>query len=111
MFYYASPSPKLVETSDGVDEVQVGGIRLNSVAMLASVITLLGYLPQVWKVATTLDVGSFSTVTLIANCVASIMWVVFGFANDIPANILSGVVFLFMNLYFLGLVWRRGSRP
>ena len=102
MFYYGTPA--LADSPDGIGG---SGIKLNNLAMLASVITLLGYLPQVWKVAESSDVSSFSTVTLIANCVASIMWVIFGFVNDIPANLLSGVVFFFMNLYFLALSWRR----
>lgn len=96
MFFYGT-------TTTDSDSENTSGIKLNRLALLASVITLFGYLPQVYKVATTSDVRSFSMITLIANSVASVMWVIFGFANDIPANILSGVVFLFMNIYFVAL--------
>ena len=95
MFFYGAVKPS--------EDAPCGEVRYDNIAWAASIITLLGYLPQVFAVAKTNNVQSFSNITLIANCVASIMWIAFGYLNNIVPNILSGVAFFCMNIYFLYL--------
>jgi MtN3 and saliva related transmembrane protein len=86
---------------------KVSNLKYDEIALIASIISVIFFIPQLYKVAKTKDVTSFSKIWLISGIISSLLWVFFGVINKIHANVVAGVFFivaysfiLFIDLYY-----------
>ena len=76
-------------------------IKLQYVAIIASLIAVFGFIPQIVRVYKTKDLKSFSMIWLVGLFISSVLWLIFGIINKIYADIISGGFFSIFYFTFI----------
>jgi uncharacterized protein with PQ loop repeat len=99
----SSPSSPSTQSSlsNEIDKQEKPVLKYNKIALAASIISILAFLPQLIKIGKTKDVTSFSKAWLYMGMISGVLWVIFGIKNKIYANALAGAFFALSYAFIL----------